>query len=117
VPDLDFFNFFRYLLGTIVTIYATIITLQSLWGWYVVLAGSHKYVSLVRRYVIVHGLRLRFMTFWGDVIVCILLCAVFIILWHAHGLIYQVGDTMKSVREARELKPTSAKVSHVSSHA
>jgi hypothetical protein len=117
VPDIDFFNFFRYLLGTIVTIYATIVTLQSLWGWYVFLTGSDKYIGLVRRYVIVHGLRLRFKSFWGDVIICILLCVVFVLLWHAHGLIYQMGDTIRSVREVRDLRAMPAKVSHVPSHA
>jgi hypothetical protein len=88
VPDIDFFNFWRYLLGTVVTIYATVITLQSLWGWYVWFAGRDKYVSLARRYLIVHGLRLRFRTFWGDVIICGLLCIAFLIMWRLHGLIY-----------------------------
>src|SRR5678815_2206738 len=66
----DPFDFFRWWLSTIVTIYATVITLQSLWGWYAWLAGSDRYVSLLRRYLIVHGLRLRFTAFWGDVIIC-----------------------------------------------
>ena|ERR1041384_5114950 len=90
MPDIDFFNFFRWTLGTVVTIYATVVMLQSLWSWYVWLAGSDKYMSLLRRYVIVHGLRLRFKAFWGDVIICVLLCIVFLILWHAHELIYSL---------------------------
>jgi len=85
VPNVDFFQFFRYTLGTIATVYATVLTLQSLWGWLVWLSANDKYISLVRRYVIVHGLRLRFKTFWGDVIVCLLLCVVFFLLWYAHG--------------------------------
>ena len=40
----DPFDFFRWWLGTIVTIYASVITLQSLWGWYAWLAGSPKYL-------------------------------------------------------------------------
>ena len=99
MPDIDPFNFFRWVLGTVVTIYATIITLQSLWDWYLWLAGSDRYMSLLRRYVIVHGLRLRFTTFWGDVIICALLCVVFLILWHAHGLIYDLGDRLDHVRQ------------------
>jgi hypothetical protein len=114
MPNIDFFNFFRYLLGTIVTVYATVVTLQSLWGWYVTLAGQDKYLSLVRRYLVVHGLRLRFATFWGDVIVCALLTIIFFILWHAHGLIHQADDALKYVRD---LKPLTAKVSHAHSHA
>ena len=85
MPNVDFFQFFRYTLGTIATIYATILTLQSMWSWIVWLSGQDKYISLVRRYVIVHGLRLRFKSFWGDVIVCLLLSVVFLMLWYAHG--------------------------------
>ena len=94
----DLFDFFRYALGTVVTIYATIITIQSLWGWYVWLAGRDKYISMMRRYLIVHGLRLRFKTFWGDAIICLLLCVVFFILWHAHGKIYDLGSNLESIR-------------------
>ena len=83
----SFFDFFRYTLGLIATIYATVITLQSLWSWYVWLAGSDRYIGLVRRYLIVHGLRLRFTAFWGDVIISLLLCVVFILTWRLHVLI------------------------------
>ncbi len=99
MPNIDFFNFFRYVLAVVVTIYATVVTLQSLWGWYVWLAGSDKYVSLIRRYVIVHGLRLRFRAFWGDVIISLLLCITFIILWQAHHVIYDLGDRVAHVRQ------------------
>src|ERR1700712_5128856 len=103
MPEIDFFNFFRYLLGTIATVYATVITLQSLWGWYVWLAGSDKYIALVRRDIIVQGLRLRF---WGDVIISALLCVVFFLLWHAHGEIFKLGATY---RAAHQLEQTLAK--------
>ena len=85
MPNVDSFQFLPYTLGTIATIYATIVTLQSLWSWLVWLSGQDKYISLVRRYVIVHGLRLRVKAFWGDVVVCVLLCVVFFVLWNAHG--------------------------------
>jgi hypothetical protein len=98
--NLDFFDLFRWVLGTIVTIYATIITLQSLWGWYVWLSGSDRYMTVLRRYVIVHGLRLRFKTFWGDVIICILLCVAFLILWRAHIVIYDLGARLRDVAAA-----------------
>ena len=80
------------------TIYATVLTLQSLWGWYLWLAGREKYVSMLRQYVIVHGLRLRFKTFWGDVLICLLLCVAFFILWHAHGVIDDLGNKISDVR-------------------
>ena len=38
--DIDFFNFFRYSLATVVGIYATVVTMQSLYGWYVYLSGA-----------------------------------------------------------------------------
>src|SRR5579884_3341091 len=97
MPRIDFFDFFRWVLAIIATIYATIITLQSLWGWYVLLSGEDKYVSMLRRYVMVHGLRLRFRAFWGDVIICLLLCVAFLILWRAHHLIYDLGARLRSV--------------------
>src|SRR5690242_18526376 len=85
--DLDPFQFFRLTVAWIATIYATVITLQSAWGWVVYLSGSDKYMTIVRRYLIIHALRLRFQTFWGDVIICILLCVVFLLLWRLHGVI------------------------------
>ena len=87
----DPFIFFRYLLATIATVYATVITLQSLWGWYVWLAGSDKYMTMLRRYLIVHGLRLRVIAFWGDVLICVLLCVAFLMLWQAHRIIDTLG--------------------------
>src|SRR3954465_1878638 len=97
MPDIDFFNFWRWLLAIIGSVYATVITLQSLWGWYVWLTGGDKYISLVRQYVIVHGLRLRFKTFWGDVLICILLTVAFLIMWHAHHVIDDLGARMRDV--------------------
>ncbi len=97
----DLFNFFRWWAGTIVTIYASIITFQSLYGWYIWFAGSDKYVGMLRRYVIVQGLRLRFKTFWGDVVISILLCVAFLIMWHAHYVIDDLGVRLKGMREAQ----------------
>jgi hypothetical protein len=101
MPEIDFFDFFRYALGTVATIYATIVTLQSLWTWYVWLAGSDKYISLVRRYVVVQGLRLRVRAFWGDVVICGLLCITFLIIWYAHHLIYDLGDRLAALKTVR----------------
>jgi len=102
MPSIDFFNFFRYFLGTVATIYATVVTLQSLWGWYVWLTGRDKYISLLRRYVIVHGLRLRFKAFWGDVIICALMCIVFVMLWHAHREMNALGRSLQSIANVEQ---------------
>jgi hypothetical protein len=101
MPAIDFFDFFRYALGTVATIYATIVTLQSLWNWYIWLAGTDKYISLVRRYVVVQGLRLRIRAFWGDVLICILLTITFFIIWHAHLLIYDLGYKLAALKTLR----------------
>jgi hypothetical protein len=103
MPDL--FDFFRLALSWIVGIYATIITFQSLWNWYVWLGSSDKYIALIRRYVIVHGLRLRFRAFWGDVIICLLLSVAFILLWRAHGRVEQLRVALDSLRQP-EKQPT-----------
>jgi hypothetical protein len=95
MPDIDFFGFFRFWLATIVTIYASVITLQSVRSWFHWLAGSDKYSSLLRRYLLIHGLRLRFKTFWGDVIICGLLCVAFFIIWHAQSVMNEASDTLK----------------------
>ncbi len=96
----DPFDFFRYLLGTIVTVYSLIVMAQSLWTWYVWLAGTDRYITVMRRYIILHGLRLRFRTFWGDVIITILLCLIFCVLFQAHRVIYQIEGTLRAADHA-----------------
>jgi hypothetical protein len=105
LPPIDFFNFFRIGLGWVVTIYATIITLQSLWGWYVWLAGSDKYMSMLRRYLILHSLRLRIWKLGPDVLICVLLTVTFGILWHAHFVI----DDLKMRVQAASNVPANLK--------
>ena len=97
MPDVDFFNFWRWLLFIVGSIYATVITVQSLYGWYVWLAGGDKYISIVRQYMIVQGLRLRFKTFWGDVLICLLLCVAFLMIWRAHVVINDLGKRLADV--------------------
>ncbi len=87
----DFFNFFRWVLGTVVSIYATVVTLQSLYGWWVYFAGEGKYISLARRYVMVQGLRLRIRTFGLDLLICLLLLVVWILLLRAHQVVAEIG--------------------------
>jgi hypothetical protein len=97
MPEIDLFYFFRRVLVLLVTVYATVVTLHSLWGWYTWLSGRDKYISMLRRYLIVHGLRLRVTSFWGDLAICVLLCVAFALLWHAHGVVARIGDTLSDV--------------------
>ena len=108
---IDFFDFFRWVLGWVVTIYATVITVQSLWGWYEWLAGADRYIGLVRRYLIVHGLRLRFKNFWGDAIITALLCVAFLIMWRAHHVIYAMDETLDAYTK-QEHTPVKPRVIH-----
>ena len=85
--DLDPFEFFRLTVAWIATVYATVLLAQSIWGWIVFLSGTDRHIAVMRRYLVVHALRLRFKTFWGDVIICLLLCVVFLLVWKAHGLV------------------------------
>jgi hypothetical protein len=97
MPDFDVFNLWRWLLFIVGTIYFLVVTAQSLYGWYVWLAGGDKYISIVRQYAIVQGLRLRFKTFWGDVLICLLLTVAFLLIWRAHVVIEDLGTRLADV--------------------
>ena len=94
----DFFDVFRWVLSTVATVYATVLTVQSGRQWWAWLRGSDKYITLARRYLIVHGLRLRVRTFGGDVAICGLLCVAFLILWRAHVRVEQLETTLNDLR-------------------
>jgi hypothetical protein len=103
VPDVDFFNFFRYALGTVVTIYATLVTAQWAVGWYKWLSQPDWQISMMRRYLIISGLRVRVADFWADVLICFLLCVTFLLLCYAHG---SVADVAAAIRDANgKLQP------------
>ena len=87
MPDIDPFTFFRWGLFIVVSVYVSIVSIQQGYSWYVWLMSEDRYIAVLRRYVIVHGLRLRFATFWGDVLICGLLCIVFVLLFWAHRII------------------------------
>jgi hypothetical protein len=98
LPQVDFFNFFRFVLMIIVSVYVTVVTLQSMRDWKAWLTGSDRYISMLRRYLVVHGLRLRFRAFWGDVLICLLLCVALILIWKAQRIIDVIGVTLADAR-------------------
>lgn len=108
MPDIDLFNFFRYMLGWVVTIYASIITSQSLYGWYIYLTGSDRYIGLLRRYVIVQSLRLRFKSFRGDLLICILLCVAFALLWRGFHILQEWPEPTPPLRHHGQLASDQA---------
>ena len=103
MPDLDFFRFFRNALATVATVYATVITVQSVWGWYVTLAAGDKYTTMLRRYLLVQGLRLRFKTFWGDAIICALLFIAFLMIWRAQTTMDEVERTITAATKVPDV--------------
>ena len=94
MPDIDLFNFFRWGLCVVVSVYCTIIIAEQTWVWYAWLMSEDRYIAILRRYLIVHGLRLRFRTFWGDVLICLLLCLVFLLLFWAHTFLHHMDQTL-----------------------
>lgn len=56
----DLFEQWRLLLALACTVYATLVTLKSLWGWMVYFSAPDRPTSVLRRYAIVQLLRLRF---------------------------------------------------------
>lgn len=71
--DVDLFSLWRWMLFLLVGIYSTIVIAQAAWGWYVYLSPSDPYMTILRRYVVLHSLRVRLRTFGGDLGVCALL--------------------------------------------
>ncbi|MCS7034430.1 MAG: hypothetical protein NZ561_10635 [Phycisphaerae bacterium] len=102
MPEIDFFHFFRLGVGWIATIYATLTTIQSLYGWYVYLSSGDRYTSLMRRYLLVQAVRLRFRAFAGDLLVCLLLCILFLIIWRAHYPIWQIESIWRDVQRTAQ---------------
>lgn len=105
------FTFFRWLAFVFVTIYVTITTAQSLWGWYVFLWQRDRYMNILRSYVIVHGLRLRVRSFAGDAVVCVLLGVAFLLMWKAHVQLDAIGHRMREIQTSNVQRPTSRTLS------
>jgi len=90
----DFYLIFRWLLFVFVTIYFCITFGQFLWTWYLWLWQRDRYIGMLRRYLIVHGLRVRVRAFWGDAVVCALLGVVFLLMWACHVQLDAIARTL-----------------------
>ena len=100
MPDFDFFNFFRWVLGTVVTIYATVITVNWALGWHQYLSQPGRSISLLGRYLLIHGLRVRLLDFLGDLLICLLLCVTFVMLMYTHTILGQAYNTQSNVHRS-----------------
>ena len=100
MPDFDLFNFFRWVLGTVVTIYATVITVNWALGWHQYLSQPGRSISLLGRYLLIHGLRVRLLDFLGDLLICFLLCVTFVMLMYTHTILGQAYNTQSNVHRS-----------------
>ena len=97
MPEINFFHFFRLGVGWVATVYATVVTLQSLYGWYVYLNADDRYTGIMRRYLVVQAIRLKFRTFGGDLLICALLCVAFLVIWRTHYAVYALEAALRNV--------------------
>jgi hypothetical protein len=103
MPDIDLFNFYRWALATVVTIYATLVTIQWAAGWYKYLSQPHRGVSMLSRYLQVAGLRLSLLRLSGDLLICVMLIVVFGMLCHAHSILADIGNKLDAAAAPRHL--------------
>jgi hypothetical protein len=99
MPDYDLFHFFRLTVGWVATIYATVFTVKSLWDWYIWLASQDRYIILLRRYIIVQGLRIRVKSFVWDALLCVLLSVAFLLLSVAHLRMWAFERALKAAQQ------------------
>lgn len=102
MPDVDLFTIFRWLLAWVVTVYCTVLTVQWAWTWYIWLASGDKYITLLRRYIIASALRMRFRTFWGELLICALLCVAFFYMCKAQWVMSDIETTLNDARMIKE---------------
>jgi hypothetical protein len=84
LPDFDFFDWWRWMLTIVCTIYASVITLRSLWEWIVYFAAPDRTTVMMRKYTIVHLLRLRMRAFSGELLGIAFWTAALIFLIYLH---------------------------------
>ncbi len=80
----DLFELWRLLLCTVCMIYAGVVTLRSLLRWDNYLSGPDRKVSLLRNYVVVQVLRLRFRRFAWEFVQTGLWLLVLVVLLYEH---------------------------------
>ena len=71
-------------------IYATVITVRSLLGWVNYFSGADRTANLMRQYLVVHLLRLRWDRFTKELLLIVFYLAVFLALLFSHEL----GDVL-----------------------
>jgi hypothetical protein len=65
--EYDLFDFWRWFLAVVCTVYAVVVTARGLWDWHVWLSPRRRETALLRQYVIVMLLKLRLRNFLGEI--------------------------------------------------
>lgn len=74
------------MLAVVVTVYSVIVLWQTCASYWVWLSAGDRYTGILRRYVMVHSLRVKLRTFGGDIAVSVLLCVCLGLLGWLHFL-------------------------------
>ena len=85
LADLDLFVTFRWTLATVCTIYAVVVTVQSLWDWLAWFSSSRE-TAVLGRYTLVLLLRLRLRRFGWELLQIVGLVILFtgVVYLHRH---------------------------------
>jgi len=82
--ELDLFQFWRWLLAVICTIYALLITGHWLAGWLLYLSKPDRMRAVLRNYIVVQILRLRALRFWWELVQIAFWLAAFVVVVRMH---------------------------------
>ncbi len=85
--DFDLFFIYRKLLVIFCTVYTAIRITQSLWRWLEYFYTPEKTRKLMRGYLAVQLLRVRWVKFWREYLQIVLLCGIILLLIHLHKYI------------------------------
>ena len=79
----DLFEFYRYLLTLLVSIHCAVRLVSHVYRWQA-FDRRHRWAPRLRRYAVVHLLRLRFRRFWVDATQIAILSAILLLLISRH---------------------------------
>ncbi len=80
----DPFEIWRWVLAIACTMYAIVITVRWLWSWLVYLDEPARERAILRRYIMLHVLRLRSGRFRGELLRIVAYSAAIVIVWWLH---------------------------------
>jgi hypothetical protein len=83
MDDFDLFFWFRWLLATVCTVYAVVVTGRSLWGW-LTYFGSSRQTAILGRYTLVLLLRMKSTRFAGELLQIAALSVILLALVYMH---------------------------------